>query len=178
VHLEACERAIDEKHVPALLERLPGLRYPRLAYRDVSSATNRLTLIAAMLPARVASTHTVFCLRTRLDADSQWCLCALLNSFVANYLVRLRVTSHVTAAMMAALRVPTLDRQSSVRAELIELARALAKRRTSTDYARLQALAAQAYKLRAPQFAHIVSTFPLIDVGDRNAALGEFERLR
>ncbi len=178
VRLEACERAIDEKHVPALLERLPGLRRPRLAYRDVSSATNRLTLIAAILPARVASTHTVFCLRTRIDADSQWCLCALLNSFVANYLVRLRVTSHVTVAMMAALRVPTLDRQSPVRAELIELARGLSKRETTSDYARLQALAARAYKLQPSQFAHIVSTFPLIDVRDREAALAEFEQLQ
>ena len=39
---------------------------PRLAYRDVASATNRLTLIAAVLPAGCVSTHTVFCLRTPL----------------------------------------------------------------------------------------------------------------
>ena len=41
---------------------------PRLAYRDVASATNRLTLIAAILPPRCVSTHTVFCLRTPLSA--------------------------------------------------------------------------------------------------------------
>ena len=43
----------------------------RIAYRDVASATNRLTLIAAMLPANAVSTHTVFCLKSDLDEHSQ-----------------------------------------------------------------------------------------------------------
>ena len=50
-----------------------------------------------MLPANVVSTHTVFCLKTDLDERSQWCLLGLMNSLVANYLVRLNVTTHVTA---------------------------------------------------------------------------------
>ena len=59
----------------------------RLAYRDVASATNRLTLIAGLLPAGVASTHTVFCLATPLPLQSQYFLCGLFNSLVVNYLV-------------------------------------------------------------------------------------------
>ena len=58
----------------------------RLAYRDIASATNRLTLIAAIVPARAVTTHTLFCLKTPLPLDAQQVLCALLNSFVANYL--------------------------------------------------------------------------------------------
>ena len=58
----------------------------RLAYREVASATNRLTLIAAMLPAGVVTTHTVFCLKDLLDDECQEYLCGMLNSFVANYL--------------------------------------------------------------------------------------------
>ena len=82
--------------------RLLGhVRYerPRLAYRDVASATNRLTLIAAILPAGCVSTHTVFCLRTPLPLAAQHFLCGVFNSFVVNYLVRLRVTTHVTTAI-------------------------------------------------------------------------------
>jgi hypothetical protein len=41
-----------------------------------------------MLPANAISTHTVFCLKSDLDEESQWCLLGLLNSLVANYLVR------------------------------------------------------------------------------------------
>ncbi len=65
---------------------------PRLAYRDIASATNRLTLIAAVLPPRCVSIHTVFCLRTQLPSRAQHLLCGLFNSLVVNYLVRLRVT--------------------------------------------------------------------------------------
>ena len=64
---------------------------PRLAYRTSPVPTNRLTLIAAVLPAHCVSTHTVFCLRTPLPLQSQYFLCGLFNSFVVNYLVRMRV---------------------------------------------------------------------------------------
>src|SRR5262249_49945750 len=85
--------------------RLAQGRYEhrRLAYRDVASATNRLTLIAAILPAGCVSTHTVFCLRTALPLRAQHFLCGLFNSFVVNYLTRLRVTTHVTTAIVEGL---------------------------------------------------------------------------
>ena len=73
---------------PSIRRALP--QRARLAYRDVASATNRLTLIAAIIPARAVTTHTLFCLRTRLPMVEQHVLCALLNSFVANYLIRLQ----------------------------------------------------------------------------------------
>src|ERR671924_3123 len=90
----------------AFTKRVP--RRARLAYRDIASATNRLTLIAAIVPARAVTTHTLFCLRTPLSLERQLVLCALLNSFVANYLVRLRVNTHVTAAIMSKLHVPVV----------------------------------------------------------------------
>ncbi len=172
-------RAVREADLPALAQRLPGVRHHRLAYRDVASPTNRLTLIAAMLPPRVVSTHTVFCLRTRLDLDSQWCLCALLNSFVANYLVRLRVTSHVTTAIVARLPAPVLDRESRLAIELASLARSLSRTGLASgpDYARLQALAARAYEVDRKQFEYVLSTFPLIDARDRDLAHAEFNQL-
>ena len=84
-------------------------RRARLAYRDIASATNRLTLIAAIIPPRAVTTHTLFCLKTPLPADAQHVLCALLNSFVANYLVRLRVNTHVTVALVSRLPCPSSE---------------------------------------------------------------------
>ena len=80
--------------------------HPRVCYRDVASASNRVTLIAAVLPQGVVSTHTVFCAKTRLTDADAWCLTGLLNSLVTNYLVRLQMSTHVTAALMARLPVP------------------------------------------------------------------------
>ena len=62
-----------------------------------------------MLPAGCVSTHTVFCLRTPLPSPAQHFLCGLFNSFVVNYLVRLRVTTHVTTATVERLPIPTRD---------------------------------------------------------------------
>jgi hypothetical protein len=137
----------------------------RLAYRDVASATNRVTLIAALLPRHTLSTHTVFCLKTALDAHARWCLLALLNSLPANYLVRLSVTTHVTTALMARLPVPRPSRKSAAFAELVTLARTLADKGIDAApeaYARLNAIAATLYGLTTEQYEHVVASFPLL----------------
>ena len=149
----------------------------RLAYRDVASATNRLTLIAARLPAGMISTHTVFCSRDTLGIDSQYCLLALLNTLVANYLVRLRVTTHVTSAVMAWLPVPRPAHRSREFDALATLARAL--EHTGMDghehrYARLNAVAARLYGLTRPQYEYILSTFPLLPRRVLDAAADAF----
>ena len=78
----------------------------RLAYRDVASPTNRQTLIAAIVPREMVTTHTVFCVKETLDEEAQQFLCGILNSYVANYLIRMRVGTHVSAAIVARLPVP------------------------------------------------------------------------
>jgi hypothetical protein len=152
---------------------------PRIAYREVASATNKLTLIAAMLPASVISTHTVFCLKSQLDEESQWCLLGLMNSLVANYLVRLHVTTHVTAALMSRLRVPRPEEGSHDFSRLVELAQALAASGVddnSAAYAELNAIAARLYGLSLDQFGFVLSTFPLIPPEHRDVCLTELER--
>ena len=148
---------------------------PRIAYRDVASATNKLTLIAAMLPADVISTHTVFCLKSELDEESQWCLLGLLNSLVANYLVRLNVTTHVTASLMSRLPVPRPGTHSREFNEIVALSQRLAATgviESSEDYARLNAIAAGLYGVTHDQYAFILESFPLISTSQRQLCLG------
>jgi len=159
--------------------RIP--RRPRLAYRDVASATNRLTLIAAIVPADAVTTHTLFCLKTPLPLDAQHALCALLNSFVANYLVRFRVNTHVTVSLVSRLRVPVFGRDGRTFKRLSTLAQTLmhspAAAETQPEYAELQGLVARLYGLGDAEFAHVLSTFPLIPEGIRSAALAQFNNL-
>jgi hypothetical protein len=149
----------------------------RLAYRDVAGAGNQLTLIAAVLPAGCVSTHTVFCLRTPLAAADQHLLCALFNSYVLNYLVRLRVATHVTTAAVEQLPVPIRAHAPESARELTALARLLARRNSPEANARLQARVAQLYQLGASEFAHVLSTFPLVPETTRLAALRCFDEL-
>ncbi len=167
---------------PGAAPRVDVPRRARVAYRDVASATNRLTLIAAIVPARAVTTHTLFCLKAPLPPAAQHVLCALLNSFVANYLVRLRVNTHVTIALVSRLPVPLLLEGTRSFGRLAALSRRLMDATTpveeTTEYAELQALAARLYGLDTEDFAHVLGTFPLVAPKTRHAALAAFNDLR
>ena len=106
VRAPADVRRLPTAAAARLLDEARTWGRPRLAYRDVASATNRLTLITAIIPRGHVTVHTLFCLKTPLALRDQEFLCGVLNSFVANYLVRQRVTTHVTARIMSRLPVP------------------------------------------------------------------------
>lgn len=162
---------------PSVAKRLLGRRAgrPRLAYREVAASSNRLTLIAAILPERTATTHTVFCLREPLPMDEQWCLCGLLNGFVANYLVRIRGGTHVPAAAMRRLPVPRLHETELAFARIVQWSTRLAARRgDASTLARLHAATARAYGITEGDLRHILSTFPLVPVAERSAVLEAF----
>src|SRR5438034_164266 len=146
----------------------------RLAYRDVASATNRLTLISAVLPPGCVTTHTVYCLGTPLPPRAQHFLCGLFNSFVVNYLVRLRVTTHVTTATVEQLPIPTAEAAPAAFREIAALARLISHGPNAAAFARLNSLVAQLYQLTVAEFEHILETFPLIPRADRDLALRLF----
>jgi len=147
---------------------------PRLAYRDVASATNRVTLIAALLPAGCVSTHTVFCLRTRLPLRAQYFLCGLFNSLAVNYLARLRVTTHVTTTIVERLPIPRED-QAGAFGDIVAMARQLAAHPDAEALARLNAMVARLYELSEAEFRHVLGTFPLVNESERIAAFRAFQ---
>jgi hypothetical protein len=146
----------------------------RLAYRDVASASNRMTLIAAIVPAGTLTTHTLFCLKTSLDEEAQLFLCGVMNTYVANYLIRMRVTTHVTAGIISRLPVPRPARSDPRFAAVVSDARALTQAEDPERLARLNATVAALYKLARPEFEYITGTFPLVPVAERGLALRRF----
>ena len=156
--------------------RIP--RRARVAYRDIAGATNRLTLIAAIVPSRAVTTHTLFCLKTPLPADAQHVLCALLNSFVANYLIRMRVNTHVTVTLVSRLPVPLVRAEDDTFATLATLSRRLAAGvgsiEETSEYPQLQAIAAKLYGLTKEEFEHVLKTFPLVSEGAKQQSLTIF----
>jgi hypothetical protein len=120
------------------------------------------------------ATHTVFCLRTKLPPRAQYFLSGLFNSLLVNYLARLRVTTHVTTAIVERLPIPGPDETRPVFHEIAGLARLLARRSAPGASARLHALVARLYQLSPDEFEHVLSTFPLIAIEERDAAMREF----
>ena len=114
-HLEPfrVDRARATLHIQpdAAARLLPDGRFmrQRLAYRDVSGVGNMRSLIAAVLPANVVTTHTVFCLRTPVSLEASHFLCGILNSFVMNLVVRMLMGGHVTTSLAEQLPVPVWD---------------------------------------------------------------------
>jgi hypothetical protein len=171
-------RARRSLTAPETARRLAGRHHrARLAYRDVASATNRVTLIAAILPAESVSTHTVFCLKTPLPLRAQWYLCGMFNSLVVNYLARMRVTTHVTTAIVERLPIPREDQARSAFGEIAATARLLSRRHDEGAWARLNAAVARLYQLSNDELAHVLGTFPLVDAGDRVEVTRLYKRL-
>jgi hypothetical protein len=149
---------------------------PRLAYRDVASPTNRVTLIAAVLPSQSVTTHTLFCLRTKVPLRVQYFLSGLFNSLVVNYLARLWVGTHVTTAIVERLPIPTAEAADKAFHSIADLARLLARRDDLQYQARLDVLVASLYQLTATEFEYVLSTFPLVPREHRDLALEKFKK--
>ena len=159
--------------------RLPACPFERarLAYRDVSSVSNRVSLIAAIVPARIVTTHTLFCLRTRLPLVRQHFLCALFNSFVLNAVVRMLMGGHLTTSLVEGLPVPVWSGDLLQR-RIASLACRLARNADSAAMrAELQALIARLYGLDSQSFHAVLETFPLISGDERDHALKDLQNL-
>jgi hypothetical protein len=157
---------------------LPDRRWEhsRLAYRDVSGVGNRVSLIAAVVPAGVVTTHTIFCLRTALPAEQQHFLCACFNSYVANAIVRLLMGGHVTTGLVEDLPIPVWHGTAADR-RIARVAARLSRSPWSADLeARLQAAVARRFGLDATTFAGILEGFPLVPSVDRQRAADALAR--
>ena len=163
---------------PEIAARLLGDgRYlrPRVAYRDVSSVGNVRSLIAAVLPGGVVTTHTLFCLRTPASADANHFLCGVLNSFVLNFIVRMLMGGHVTASLAEELPVPPWTAAGGQR-RIARLAKWLGRGTGTLSLpvqARLEAAVAALYGLDARDFERIVERFPLVPRPLRTRAVEE-----
>ena len=154
---------------------LPDGRYlrPRLAYRDVSGVGNKRSLIAAVLPPAVVTTHTVFCLRTPVSLEASHFLCGILNSFVINAVVRMLMGGHVTTSLAERLPIPPWMGSERQR-RIARLARWLSRGRRSMHLeARLQAEVAATYDISAEEFERVASGFPLVSEELRELSTSE-----
>jgi hypothetical protein len=90
---------------PAIAE---AARHYRLVFRDIAQATNERTMIACLVPPGVVFGHTATVEKApsaRAEADAL-VLCALLNAFAFDWLVRQKAATHLSLYILDALPVP------------------------------------------------------------------------
>jgi hypothetical protein len=165
---------IDEQVARRRLPHAPFAR-ARLAYRDVAAVGNRTSLIAAVLPAGVVTTHTLFCLRNGFPLEQQHFLCGLFNSVVLNAVVRMLMGGHVTTSLVEGLPVPVWTGAPDQR-RIAALARVLSEQHSTEAWAELHAAVARLYRLSASELARVLDLFPLLPVAEREGAARAFSR--
>jgi hypothetical protein len=124
------------------------------------------------------TTHTLFCLKGRVSRDIHLFLCGILNSFVANYLVRLRVGTHVTVSIMERLPVPRPAIDSLAFRRIASLTDRVIRTQSGHAIAEIHACVAHLYRLSSDHFQHVLDTFPLVLSEQRTSAMQAFLRQR
>jgi len=180
----------------------------RLGFRDIARSTDERTMIIAMLPRRVFCNHklptaVVRDSDGRLDLRSSLFLCAVLNSFVADYLFRQRVSANLTFFIVYQIPVPKPNAESQALRLIVDHAARLtcvsaefadlwqdvmgtpwSEKAAATDpaerarlRAELDGLVAHLYGLTEEEFAYILTTFPVVSQDVKDAALAAYRAL-
>ena len=93
---------------------LENMQYFRAACREIASATNERTAIAAILPPRVLCGHTICVERRPAQRSSVHALIlvGLMNSFSFDWLLRQKAATHVSLYLLADLPLPELSEEA------------------------------------------------------------------
>ncbi len=161
----------------------------RLGFCDVTGATNERSMLTAPLPPACMAGNKVPTLSGPQD-DLLASLAAIINSFVWDHLVRLRITTTLNWAFVERVPVPT---PSTLEGSLSGLSRDVARLACTTPElapfwegvmggqawtydsaerdpwtrgelrAEIDAIVADAYRLSVPEYARVLASFPLLD---------------
>jgi len=169
----------------------------RLAIRKIASNTNERTLISSMLPCNALAGHSLsvsfpFCQvaanynQLQMSYQDTLILIALLNSFVADYVLRSRMTTNLSLYYLYQLPIPRLSKGDRFYAEILERTAKLICTTPAFDdlahevglgshqagitnevqrarlRAELDGMIAHIYGLSEAEFAYILNAFPLV----------------
>lgn len=177
----------------------------RMGFRDVSASTNERSSIATILPKNVFAGNTLSLnVPTSKIAPSNTellFLVSVFNSVSFDWLIRQKISSHLNFFYVYQMPVPRLSIKDSAFAPIVERAAKLicttpefddlakevglgSYKKGVTDLkvraklrAELDGMIAHLYGLTESEFAHILSTFPLVAAEVKSAAMGEFRKL-
>ncbi|OJZ15594.1 MAG: hypothetical protein BGP20_06640 [Thiobacillus sp. 63-78] len=172
----------------------------RLGFRDIAANTNERTLVSTLIPptfhGNKLPTAKVFDENGNrlLDSHTQLFLCTVWNSFVIDWMLRQKVTTTINFFYLHQLPVPRLTEADSAFVSIVERAARLtcttpefddlakevglgSHKNGATDpaerarlRAELDGLVAHLYGLTEAEFAHILTTFPLVAEPVKQAA--------
>lgn len=171
-------------------------RYYRLAYRRIASKTNERTMIATLLPKRVFAVDTVTVCGS-VEPLVQCYLAAIFNSFVFDWMVRLKINATLSMFYVYQTPVPRLTNDNAVfRALVLRSAKLMCTREDFAELAEqaniavedaltdptgrakaraeIDAIVAHLYGITDEELQHILKSFPHVDAGVKEHVLETF----
>jgi Alw26I/Eco31I/Esp3I family type II restriction m6 adenine DNA methyltransferase len=171
----------------------------RVGFRTVGENTNSRNLLAAIIPKNSFSGNSIY-LSKKLDYESNRLLfiCAVLNSFLLDYLIRQKISRNVNVFYVYQLPMPRLSSGDSYFNDIVDRAAKLICTTPEFDdlavetglgshangvtdaahraqlRAELDGMIAHLYGLTEAEFTHILSTFPIVPDATKQAALEEY----
>jgi type I restriction-modification system DNA methylase subunit len=176
----------------------------RLGFRKIASSTNERTMISAIIPSSFCSENFQVALRfddqqkTLIQYSEMILLCALWNSFVVDFMLRQRVSANINFFYVYQLTLPRLQEGDPWFNPIVERAAKLICTTPEFDdlaaevglgshhngvtdetergklRAELDGIIAHLYGLTATEFAHILTTFPIVTDDVKQAALNAY----
>ncbi len=179
----------------------------RLGFRDIAASTNERSLVSAIVPPAFHG-NKIPTVRTfddngkvLIDNKTQVFLCGIWNSFILDWLIRIKVTTTLNFFYIYQLPVPRLtlgdryfkeicDRSARLictTPEFDDLAKEVglgSHKNGVTDpseraklRAELDGIIAHLYGLTEEEFAYILTTFPIVEQSVKDAALQAYRDL-
>ena len=176
----------------------------RLGVRAVSASTNERATIATILPKNVFAGNTISLhIPSSLNAPSNselLYIVAMFNSYVVDWLIRQKISTQLNFFYIYQLSVPRLTLKDLAFAPIVERAAKLICTTQEFDElakevglgshkngvtnlkerarlrAELDGMIGHLYDLTEEEFAHILSTFPLVADEVKSAAMEEFRK--
>lgn len=170
----------------------------RLVHRRIASSTNERSLIACVLHKNRFCADTAQSIKNLLPYNVTLFLTGVFNSFVVDYEIRKRITSHLDMHFMYSLTIPRLTEKDPFFQEIVERAAKLIcttpeydelakevglgshkngitdERERGKIRAELDGIIAHLYGLTETEFSHILSTFPIVAETVKDAALNAY----
>ena len=169
----------------------------RLAFRDVAANTNERTMVATLLPSNVFAGNTLRVASTASYREMLYVV-SVLNSFVFDWLIRTKVTSHCSIFYVYQMPVPRLA-EGDVRFEQL-VARSARLICTGSEFdgiareagidgsqpaldphgrthlrAEIDAIVAHLYGITTDELQHILAAFPIVSAATKERVLTTFK---
>ena len=157
-------------------EELPNRGY-RIAWRDITNATNERTLIATLIPPAVFCGNTLNLIELdSLSIKEQVGLVAMMNALTPDFLLRCRVSTHINAFYIKQLPIPrdrTVLQSLGNLAQPLLVGRDFEKAREGSEEitdpkerdlrkATIDAHVAKLYGLTYEELQHVTRQFPIV----------------